>query len=381
MLIIKINKTMAIKTLTIQGYRSIQKLSLPLETINVVTGANGCGKSNLYKAVYLLAKAANGELAKTLAQEGGMPSVLWAGKKKQTTKTNDPVRLTLSIQTDNFSYEIACGLPIPSFSVFALDPLVKEEYVWFGETRRPSNTLLERKVGSAWIINPQGNRIAYPLSLSQSESVLSQLQEPHLYPELSALNCEIRKWRFYHNFRTDSESPIRIPQVGVRTEILSNDGHDLAAALQTIIEIGNNQLLYEVIDRAFPGSKLLIRVDDKTRFEIQLQMPGVLRPLEARELSDGTLRYLCLIAALLSPRPATLLALNEPEMSLHPDLMQPLAELITLAARHSQIWVTTHSQELAVLIGETSGSNPINLVRTEMGTQVEVSKSELDYYG
>lgn len=237
--------------------------------------------------------------------------------------------------------------------------------------KRPSNTLLERQVGSAWITNQEGKRVTYPVSLSQSESVLSQLQEPHLYPELSSLSNEIKKWRFYHNFRTDPESPIRIPQIGVRTDILSNDGHDLAAALQTIIEIGNNQLLHEVIDRAFPGSKLLINIDDKTRFEIGLQMPGVLRPLEARELSDGTLRYLCLIAALLSPRPATLLALNEPEMSLHPELMQPLAELITLASRYSQIWVTTHSQELAVMIGKVSGENPINLIRTDTGTQIE----------
>lgn len=361
---------MAIKTLTIKGYRSIQKLFLQMETVNVVTGSNGCGKSNLYKAVYLLSKAANGELAKTLALEGGMPSVLWAGKKKKKTK-KDPVRLILSIQTDNFSYELVCGLSSPSLSVFGLDPLVKEEHVWFGKVRRPSNTLLERQVGSAWIINQEGKRVAYPVSLSQSESVLSQLQEPHLYPELSSLSNEIRKWRFYHNFRTDPESPIRIPQVGVRTDILSNGGHDLAAALQTIIEIGNNQLLYEVLDRAFPGSKLIINIDDKTRFEIQLQMPGVLRPLEARELSDGTLRYLCLIAALLSPRPATLLALNEPEMSLHPELMQPLAELITLASSYSQIWVTTHSQDLAVMIGKASGKNPINLLRTETGTQIE----------
>lgn len=362
---------MSIKTLTIHGYRSIQKLYLKMGAVNVVTGSNGCGKSNLYKAVYLLAKAANGELTKTLALEGGMPSVLWAGKKKQTTRTKDPVRLTLSIQTDNFSYEIACGLPVPSASVFALDPLVKEEYVWFGDVRRPSNTLLERQVGSAWIVNQAGIRVAYPVSLSQSESVLSQLQEPHLYPELSALNCEIRKWRFYHNFRTDPESAIRIPQIGIRTDILSNDGHDLAAALQTIIEIGNNELLYEVIERAFPGSKLFINVNDKTRFEIQLQMPGILRPLEARELSDGTLRYLCLIAALLSPRPATLLALNEPEMSLHPELLQPLAELITLASRHSQIWVTTHSQDLAMMIRRIAGNDTINLVRTESGTQIE----------
>lgn len=139
---------MAIKKLTIQGYRSIQKLCLPMEAVNVVTGSNGCGKSNLYKSVYLLAKAANGELAKTLALEGGMPSVLWAGKRKQTTRTKDPLRLILNIQTDNFSYEIACGLPKPSLSVFNLDPLVKEEYVWFGDIRRPSNTFLERQTGS-----------------------------------------------------------------------------------------------------------------------------------------------------------------------------------------------------------------------------------------
>lgn len=72
---------MAIKTLAIQGYRSIQKLFFEMKSVNVVTGSNGSRKSNLYKAVYLLAKAANGELAKTLALEGGMPSVLWAGKK------------------------------------------------------------------------------------------------------------------------------------------------------------------------------------------------------------------------------------------------------------------------------------------------------------
>lgn len=360
-----------LKSLSIQGYRSIQKLHLQLDTINVVTGANGCGKSNLYKSIYLLAKAANGELAKTLALEGGMPSILWAGKKSQTTKTKDPLRLTLSIQTENFSYEISCGLPQPSLSAFALDPLIKEEYVWVGDVRRPSNTLLERQVGSAWMLNQAGQRIAYPVSLSQAESVLAQLQEPHLYPELSALSNEIRKWRFYHHFRTDPESPLRTPQIGVRTAILSNDGHDLAAALQTILEIGNKQLLHDAIDNAFPGAKLLINIDSKTRFDVQLQMPGVLRPLEARELSDGTLRYLCLIAALLSPRPATLLALNEPEMSLHPELMQPLAELITLASHQSQMWITTHSQDLAQMIGKASGKRPINLMRTELGTKIE----------
>jgi predicted ATPase len=362
---------MAIKTLSIQGYRSIQNMRLTMCDINVIVGANGCGKSNLYKAVHLLAKAVNGELAETLALEGGMPSVLWAGKKKQITQSKAPVRLILTIETDDFNYEIACGLPKPSLSRFTLDPEVKTEHVWFGETRQPGTTILERQGASAWMINQDGQRDSYPVGLSQSESVLSQLQDPHLYPELFALSKEIKKWRFYHHFRTDPDSPIRTPQIGTRTEVLSNDGYNLAAALQTIIEIGNHELLNESVNRAFPGSKLIINVDSKTRFDIQLQMPGILRPLEARELSDGTLRYLCLIAALLSPRPTTLLALNEPETSLHPELMQPLAELIAVASQYSQLWVTTHSQDLAVRIEKLSGNKPVNLIRTEAGTQID----------
>ncbi len=359
---------MTIKTITIQGYRSVQNLQLNLGQINVVTGPNGCGKSNLYKAVYLLAQAAKGELAKTLALEGGMPSVLWAGKK-HTLSAKKPVRFMLSVNTDKYNFEIACGLPSPGISAFDLDPLVKEEYVWFGDKRRASNTFLERHTGSAWIYDQKGKKTVYPATLSQSESVLSQLQEPHLYPELSILCGEMKKWRFYHNFLTEVESSIRTPQVGVRTPILNNDGKDLAAALQTIIEIGNVDLLHEIVDHAFPGSKLIINIDEKTRFEVMLQMPGILRPLEARELSDGTLRFLCLVAALLSPRPAPLLALNEPEMSLHPDLIQPLAELITMASQQSQIWVTTHSKELAKKISKTSGEKTINLIMTENGTQ------------
>jgi len=73
---------MAINTLIIKGYRSIQALRLPMERINVITGANGSGKSNLYKSVYLLSSAANGTLARTLALEGGIPSILWAGERK-----------------------------------------------------------------------------------------------------------------------------------------------------------------------------------------------------------------------------------------------------------------------------------------------------------
>src|SRR5207247_10040000 len=111
---------------------------------------------------------------------------------------------------------------------------------------------------------------------------------------------------------------------------------------------------HETISHAFPGALLIIEHSEGS-FAVSLRMPGLLRPLAARELSDGTLRYLCLIAALMSPRPPALLALNEPETSLHPDLLEPLATLMVKASRSSQLWVVTHSHRLAELVERHSG--------------------------
>lgn len=353
-----------IEEFSVKGYRSLQDITVSLQNLNIIIGPNGSGKSNLYNSLFLLAKSAEGNLAKTLALEGGMPSILWAGERKASL-SNKPVRVELSIRTESFSYAIELGLPNsgsphPGGSLFMLDPQVKEESIWHGKDKRKSNTYLDRKVGTTWVMNEQGETITYPVLLSQSESVLSQLTEPNLYPELFSLRETMRGWRFYHNFRTDIESPLRLPQIGVRTPVLDHSGIDLAAALQTIIEIGDGDALRTAIDKAFPGSELIIK-SEQSRFEILLQQKGMKRPFSTRELSDGTLRYLCLMAALLSPRPSAFLALNEPEINLHPDLLEPLADLIYYASKFSQIWLTTHSNRLAKYLADLSMQSPIVL--------------------
>src|SRR3984957_14477965 len=140
--------------------------------------------------------------------------------------------------------------------------------------------------------------------------------------------------------------PARAVQIGTRTPVMSADGADLAAALQTIRETGDAAALDQAIDLAFPGSRVTVASEGEGRLGLRLHQHGLLRPLGAAELSDGTLRYLLWAAALLAPRPASLLVLNEPETSLHWQLLAPLAQLIITAAARSQIIAVSHSQTL-----------------------------------
>ena len=180
------------------------------------------------------------------------------------------------------------------------------------------------------------------------------LGDPRDAPELLLLRDRMRDWRFYDHFRTDREAPVRRPQVETYTPVLGSDGSDLPAAMQTIREIGNPAELGAAISDAFPGSKIEITTSDGY-FELEMRQHGLLRPLKEAEHSDGTLRYLLLIAALLSPRPPDLMILNEPETSLHPDLLPPLARLIAQAAQRAQIIVVSHAEPLVSALARTRG--------------------------
>jgi predicted ATPase len=309
--------------------------------------------------------AAAGTLAKTLAAEGGLGSALWAGHRKQ-----GPVRIKLGVTLDDFDYDVELGLPVKSPgdpTLFELDPHFKCETLIYREKNRRTK-ILERGTSSCTIRDAGGRWVPYTMALHHAESVMNQIVDPSSFPLLDDVRRRFMKWRFYHGFRTDAESRLRRPQIGVRTYVMSPDGVDLAAALQTIRENGDDHALDAAVEDAFPGSKLHVTGQDGG-FQVAMSTPGIHRPLSAKELSDGTLRYLCLLAALLSPSPAPLLALNEPETSLHEDLLPPLARLIAKVSSSSQIWLTTHSHILSETLAEESGVVPINLEKVDGATQ------------
>lgn len=362
---------MPIRSIHVRGYRSIQNLLIPLGKVTVLEGANGCGKSNLYKSLYLLAAAAEGQFARTLASEGGMASALWAGEQTKGVSK----RISVAVRFDQWSYHFECGLPQPDRrSAFTLDPLIRSEELFFHDTNRKVS-VFRRENGSAQLRDNHGQFVKFPGELSDAESILSELREPHRYPELSAIRSTLLGWRFYHQFRTDAESPLRRPQVGVRTPVLGHDGRNLAAALQTILEIGDADNLLAAVRSAFAGGELEI-ASSSGGMEVVLAVPEFRRAFRGVELSDGTLKYLCLAAALLSPRPPTLLAINEPDANLHPQLYEPLARMIAQAAQYSQLWITTHSRPLAEMLRAHAGANLIRLDKHDGATVVAGDASE-----
>ncbi len=357
---------MAIVDFKISGYRSINNLWLKLQPINVIVGPNGTGKSNLYRAMYLLSCAVRGELAAAMADEGGITSALWAGENMKPAD----FKISLSMRTANFEYNLQFG-PAGEFSrpgFFKNDPVIRLEEI-FKIEKGVRKRLLRRRLGSVFAKNPLGKDVEYTTRVSDSEAVLSALKDPVNFPDLYAVREEILAWRFYHHFRTDIDSPLRQPQIGVLTPVLSHDGKDLAAALASIIESGDREALEASIDEAFSGAELGIAATS-SGLSISFSQPGLLRPFSGSELSDGTLQYLCLLAALLSLSSPTVIVLNEPETSLHPGLIEPLARLIVRCSKDCQIWITTHSVELADRIMDLTGYEPYELTKARGETKL-----------
>jgi predicted ATPase len=379
--------TIRIKEIAIAGYRSLRGIRFPVGQLTVFVGANGVGKTNLYRALQLVQAAAAGSLARELASEGGMESALWAGKRK----VNKPARMKLQVALTMddttaggqqsfeygvelgvaYSYEIEVGVRAPAAAAFPLEPQIKGETLVDRGGRRPI-TALDRHGPRATAIDNDGHKHIVEPSLLPTETALGSLQDPGRFGDVDMVRRTMLDWRFYHDFRTDRLSPLRQPCLAVTTPTLASDGADLAAVFATLAHIREDTTeLDRTIDDAFPGAQLVVPAPERTA-SFGLIMPDYpKRVFEAAELSDGTLRYLALAGALLGYRLPSFIALNEPETSLHPELLEPLARTIARAARRTQIWVVTHSERLAEALAASGEVKPRTVIKRDGETWIE----------
>jgi predicted ATPase len=371
--------TVIVREIHAANYRSLRSIRFPTSRLTVFVGANGVGKTNLYRALQLLQASAAGTLAHELAVEGGLQSASWAGKRHVGESAR--IKLAagfgdLALEGILYAYEVEIGVPPPlGRGAFPLEPDVKEEQLLFHHRGR-THKLLERRAGSVMARDADGKRTEISRGLLPSETALAAFDEPQRFPDVHAVKQLMLDWRFYHDLRTDQDSVLRRPCLAVATPTLASDGSNLAAVLATLIHIRRDTVdLDRTIEDAFPGARLDVPMPGRTASFGMVFPDHPRRVFEARELSDGTLRYLALAGALLSLRLPSFIALNEPESSLHPDLLEPLARLIARASERTQIWLVTHSERLAAALERHGGVAPRTVIKKDGQTWIEGLKT------
>ena len=368
---------MTLVDISISGYRSIRTLRFPVRRLSVLVGGNGVGKTNLYRSLELLHAAARGTLAEEIAREGGLGSIFWAGERK----THEQPRLVLQASLEDIlrggsthdeftpTYRMEIGFPPrEATAAFVTEAQVKSEALSIRQRGRDV-ILMERRGPSAWARDADGRRALVDDLMLASETALATAG---MVPEVEAVRLAMSSWRFYHSFRTDASSPLRSPALPVTSPMLASDGSNLAAVFATLRHIRGDTIdLDEAITGAFPGARLEVPMPGETA-TFSMTFPDLpKRPFAAHELSDGTLQFLALAGALLAYRLPPFIALNEPETSLHPRLLPPLARLIARAAERTQLWIVTHSRELADAIAEETGILPREVIRKDGATWLE----------
>lgn len=345
---------MQVQEFRVERYRSVYDLHVRLGPVNVVTGANGCGKSNLFNAFVLLRETLLGSLGGRLVREGGLKSILWAGPR-----TDRRAFLRLSLKADPFEYSMELGLrPESEFPLFPLDPQFKSETL-----KVAGRTMVERRSSTARLRDMEGR--FHDFTFLDTFSLFAQSVDPEAFPYVELLRGSVRKWALFHDLRTDAGAPIRQPSPSTYPLRVEEDGSNLASCLYLISAREGFDAMTELLQEALPESTLLVDSGG-----LRMRHAGLLRNTELAELSDGTLKLIHLAAACFFPHPPPLVFFNEPETSLSPAAIPVLARLIEHAAMNSQIWVTTHSMELAGLLRDSTAAKVIHLEKLDGETYI-----------
>jgi predicted ATPase len=334
---------MLIKSLQIRNLLSFGPDSEPLELgpLNVLIGPNGSGKSNLIEAISLL-RSAPSSLARTIREGGGIGEWLFKGGEQAPKASLEAV---IDNPGGNQALRHRIDLTERGSRLEVVDERIENEFAYGGHAR--PYLLFSYEEGRP-VLNVRGEneRRLERTEMDPEASVLAQVRDRWAYPELTYLSTSYEAIRIYRDWTFGRSATPRLPQrTDLPNEDLLEDGQNLGLVL--------NRLRQSPKVRKQLFEKLSDLNDDVGEFNIRIEESTVLITLEEREvvipatrLSDGTLRYLFLLAVLCDPEPPPLVVIEEPELGLHPDILLPLARLLEAASERTQLIITTHSDLL-----------------------------------
>ena len=357
---------MLLKSLKLTNFLSFGESgnALELRQLNVVIGPNGSGKSNLIEAVDLVRSAPStsekSNLLAAIRDGGGVRDWLWKGAGKTPHAKIDAVfdnpkgpvdlRYVLSFSEVGQRFEI-------------LDERVENERPDAGHDKPYFYYRFENGHG---VLNIKGiQRRLQHEDIDATASILSQRKDPDQYPELTYLGNVFGKIRLYREWSFGRYTTPRLPQkADLPNDLLEPDASNLGLVL--------NRLRRDPVVKKKLLDALRTLYDGIDDFDVQIE-GGTVQVffqegryiVPATRLSDGTLRYLCLLAILCQPNPPPLICIEEPELGLHPDVLPKLAALLKDAAERTQLIVTTHSDVLV----DAMSDQPQSVIVAERGPE------------
>ena len=334
---------------------------IPLGSLNVLIGPNGSGKSNLLEAISLL-RSAPKDLSAPVKEAGGVSDWLWKGAKSPTAtieavirypeQEEMPIRHSFSFVEHGKRFEVT-GERIENKDAF---PGYYDPFFFYRNDRGHIRLKEKPQYGTTVTLGEEEGeeRQLSRETINPEESVLSQVRDPERYPVLSYLADTYARFRLYREWTFGRyTAPRQAQKADLPKEYLLESYENLALVLNYLRRHVRQELV-GALSSLYPEIKDF-DIDIGGGW-VQLLMMESKYSIPATRLSDGTLRYLCLLAILCHPDPPPLVCLEEPELGLHPDVLPNLAKLMLSASERCQLIVTTHSDILVDALTETPES-------------------------
>ena len=328
-------------------------VEFPLEPLNVLIGPNASGKSNLIEALSLLA-AAPRDLQAPIRAGGGVREWLWKGVSHSPTATvgvtaeyakgQMPLRYKLSFT------EVGSRLQIQDEVIEDVKPVERTGAPEFYYRYQDGNPEL----------NVFTDVLRFPRTIKREnvkleQSIMPQIRDAASYPELTYLADGFERMKFYREWNFGRNTPLRLALTpDLPQDFLLEDASNLSLVLSQLLNRPSvkRELLERMQDFYREVKDIIVNISGGVA-QIFFHEEGLQHPVPATRLSDGSLRYLCLLAVLCHPEPPPVICIEEPEIGLHPDIIPEVAKLLVEASSRSQIFVTTHSDTLVDALTDT----------------------------
>src|SRR5687767_757424 len=355
---------MKIKQLDVKGFRSLKDVTWRPGDLNVVIGQNGTGKSNLLRMLELISASAQGKLSKYIQSAGGMSAILWDGAASS-------ISFCLKATTGEFPIEGEDSYEVEITDFIFDDPQVRQE-IWRSNRETPDGksyvaTVIDR---SSKQILFNGEQVSSTETVSDDETLLSLINSLSFGSKNSAESLTAARFRqrlagitVFHDLDVGQNSRIRQSAVPSFERKIEPDGQNLVPVLHTLYT-GNREFKRDIdsaMHAAFGGDyeEIVFPPAADRRIQFRVRWKSLNREQSAADLSDGTLRFLLLLTALITPEPPMLVAIDEPETGLHPAMLPIIAEFAVEAASRTQVVFTTHSPQF---LDAFTGAKPTTTV-------------------